>query len=272
MSLNILGYPATPIVPNASPMDFEGSTELGVFTADAVQRHALGRSYESWDGRKWRYSKAGGVALVQSLMCQQAVQTSKHIDEVQTAYGMAVGDKDQIRCLVTTGGIAASETFAQENALAGGFLSCHSVSPAVIGDYYMIVKSKMVSETLIDIWLDSPIRNAVAAAGHITLHPNKYFLTIVAVATTLTGRAVGVPNVPVPLNNFYWGQTKGPCTMIVDTGDTITIGAKVGVPATNAVAGACGAATATLFAFPIYGTCLQVSAGDTTALIDLELE
>ena len=270
---NILGFPTQMIYDGiGSPMDFAGSTEFGPFTADATQRHAIGRGYETWDGRKFRYGKAGGTALVQALMTQQAVQTSKHIGQVQTAYGVAVGAQEKIRCLVTTGGIAAGEEWTVENALAGGYLSCHSVSPAVLGDYYMIVKSKMVSETLIDIWLDSPIRNAIGATGLLTFHPNKYFGTIVAIQTTLTGRGVGVPLVPVPADYFYWGQTKGPCPMIVDSGDTITVGAKVGVAATNGVAGTCGAATSTLYAFPIYGTCLEVSTGDTVALIDLELE
>jgi len=273
MNTDILGFPTTPILPvSGSPMDFAGSTEFGPFTADVTQRHAIGRLFETWDGRRFRYSKAGAVALVQSLMTQGPVPSAKQIGQVQTGYGMSVGDKDNIRCLVTTGGIAGGEAWTVENALAGGFLICHSVSPAVLGDYYMIVKSKMYDETHIDIWLDTPIRNAIGATGLITLMQSKFNSTVVAVKTTLTARAVGVPICPVPAGYYYWGQTKGPCPMIVDTGDTITVGAKVGVPATNAVAGTCGAATATLYAFPIYGTCLQVSTGDTTALIDLELE
>lgn len=272
MNSTINGFPTTPLNPNANPMDFSGSTELGVLAVDTVQRHALGRLYQTWDGCRFRYAKAGAAALVQAYMCQQAVQTAKHIGQVQTNYGVSVGAKDAIRIQVATGGIAASEPWTNENALVGGFLVCHSVSPAVLGDTYMIVKSKMYSETLVDVWLDTPIKTAIGATGLVTLYPNKYWKTVVAVATTLTGRAVGVPRVPVAAGSFYWSQTKGPCPMVVDTGDTITIGAKVGVPATNAVAGACGAATATLFAFPIYGTCLQVSAADCVALIDLELE
>jgi len=271
MEATLNGFPTTPLR-NAAPMDLSGTAELGFLAVDTVQRHALGRLYETWDGCRFRYAKAGATALVQAFMCQQAVQTSKHIGQVQTAYGAAAGAQNAIRVLVTTGGVAASEPWTVENALSGGRLVCHSVSPAVLGDTYVIVKSKMVSETLIDIWLDTPIRNAIGATGLVTLFPNKFFKTVVAVATTLTGRAVGVPRVPVAANSFYWSQTKGPCPMVVDTGDTITIGAKVGVAATNAVAGTCGAATATLYAFPIYGTCLQVSAADCVALIDLELE
>ena len=148
----------------------------------------------------------------------------------------------------------------------------HSVSPAVLGDYYMIVKSKMVSETLIDIWLDSPIRNAVAANGLVSFVQNKYHTVVVAPATTLTSRPAGVPLCPVPIGHYFWAQTKGPCPMITDTGDTVTVGAMGGVPATNAVAGAVGAATATLYAFPIYGRVLQVGAADTCSVIDLMIE
>lgn len=270
---NILGFPTQKLYDGVgTPMDFAGDTEFGPFTADETQRHAIGRGYETWDGRKFRYAKNGAVALVQSLMTQGPVVSAKQVTEVQTAYGAAVGAKDKIRLLVTTGGIAAGEAWTVENALAGGFLMCTSVSPAVLGDYYMIVKSKMVSETLIDVWLDTPVRNTIGATATLSLVQSKYSGVIVAPATTLTSQPAGVPLVPIPISYYGWLQTKGPCPMIVDTGDTITVGAMGGVPATNAVAGAVGAATATLYAFPIYGRVLQVGAADETAMIDLMIE
>ena len=272
MTATINGFPCTPLSPGALPMDFSGSTEYGYLTAEATQKHAIGRLCETWDGKRFRYSKAGTVALVQALMTQGPVISAKQIGQVQTGYGAAVGAKDAIRCLVTTGGIAAAESWTFENALVGGELVCHSVSPAVLGDTYTIVKSKMYSKTLIDIWIDRPIKTAIGATGLVSLLQPKFDRTIVVPVTTATALPAGVPRVPVPAGYYYWSQTKGPCPMIVDTGDTVVVGSKVGIPGTNAVAGACGVATATGFAFPIYGTCIQVSAADTVALIDLELE
>ena len=112
----------------------------------------------------------------------------------------------------------------------------------------------------------------LAAAEHVVITPNRYFKALVAIQTTLTGRAVGVPNVPLTAGQFGWLQTKGPCAMQMDSGDTTTIGALAGVPATNAIAGTAGAATATLFAFPIYGRVMQVGAADKYGVIDLMLE
>ncbi len=60
--------------------------------------------------------------------------------------------------------------------------------------------------------------------------------------------------------------------MIVDTGDTLVVGGKGGIPATDAVAGSVGNATATAYAFPFYGTVMSIGAAGETALINLELE
>jgi hypothetical protein len=270
---NILGFSTQMLYDGVgTPMDFEGSTEFGPFTADDVQRHAIGKGFETWDGRRFRYAKNGAVALTQCLMTQGPVVSAKQVSEVQTAYGAAVGAQDAIRLLVTTGGIAAGEAWTVENALAGGFLVANSISPAVIGDYYMIVKSKMVSETLIDVWLDSPIRNAIGATGTVSLVQSKYNGVIVAPATTLTSQPAGVPLCPVPIGYYAWLQTKGPCPMITDTGDTLVVGSLAGVPATNAVAGAVGVTTATAYAFPVYGRVLQVGAADECSVIDLMIE
>jgi hypothetical protein len=130
----------------------------------------------------------------------------------------------------------------------------------------------MLSETVIQLELATPLRRAVVVTEHVVITPNRYFLSLVAIQTTLTGRAVGVPNVPLTAGNFGWLQTKGPCTMQIDSGDTVTIGALAGVAATNAIAGTAGAATATLFAFPIYGRVMQVGAADKYGVIDLMLE
>lgn len=265
-------YPNMPMSDISSPHDFTGTSNLGIYTNDATQRYMIGTLYETWDGRRFRYAKIGAANIAAGLMMQAGVNSAKHIAIAQTGYPHAVGDT-KIRCLVTTGGIAGSETFAQTNAISGGFVSFYTDgTPSSAVQSYQVLSSVMISETVIELELTRPISTAVAATEYVILTPNKYFKTVVAPATTLTAQPVGVPVVPLTANYFGWLQTKGPCPMQMDTGDTAVIGSIVGVPATNAIAGTAGVTTATAFAFPIYGRVLQLGAADKYGIIDLMLE
>jgi hypothetical protein len=141
-----------------------------------------------------------------------------------------------------------------------------------INDVYFILASKHVDETHVDLLLDQPLRNAIVATDKVALAPSRWYGTLVMVATTASAAAAGVPLCDVTAGYYYWAQTKGPCPMTCDTGDVLVVGGLAGIASTNAVAGTVGAATATAFAFPIYGTVLQIGAGDESALIDLNLE
>jgi hypothetical protein len=199
-------------------------------------------------------------------MTQSAVQESKAFEIAQTGHAQVAGNRE-INILVTTGSAAG------DNDFAGGYLVCNKVSPAVVGDIYTIAASKLDStDTILHLLLDTPWRNAMLATGEVSLNYNRQFKTIVMPATTATAQPAGVPLCAVAANYYYWNQTKGPAPLIVDTGDTVVIGSYVGIPATNAVAGACGVATATAFAFPIYGRCMSVAAAGEPAIVDLCLE
>lgn len=266
-------FPSNPIEWPAQPRDETGNnTNLGILTDDDTQRYAIGTLHKTWNGKKFRYAKMGAADIAAGLMMQSAPDSSKHIAVAQTSHAQAAGSTT-VTCLVTTGGIAAPDNFAQKNAIAGGSVSWYTDGTAsTLVQTNEVISSVMLSETLIKLELATPLRRAVVATEHVMITPNLYFEALVAIQTTLTGRAIGVPNVPLSSGNFGWLQTKGPCAMLIDDGDTITIGALAGVPATNADAGTAGAATATLFAFPIYGRVIQVGAGDKYGMIDLMLE
>jgi hypothetical protein len=268
-----LQFPNNPIEWYSQPRDLTGeNTNLGIYTNDDTQRYSIGTLHETWDGKKFRYNQVGAANVAAGLMQASGVDTAKHIAIAQTGYAQVAGST-KVRCLVTTGGIAAGETFAQINALAGGSVSWYTDgTPSSLVQSNDVVSSVMISETIIELELATPIRRAVAATEYVILTPNKYFKTIVMPATTATSQAVGVAVTPLTAAYFGWLQTKGPCAMQVDTGDTMTIGALAGIPATDAIAGTAGAATSTLYAFPIYGRVLQLGAADKYAIIDLMLE
>ena len=245
-----------------------------IFEASATQLYKVGTKLELDDGRTFRYAKAGATALVQAYMAQAAVPLAKTINVVQASHAQAAGDRGKIRCLVTTGGIAASEAWTVDDGLAGGYLQCVKVSPSVLGDIYTIASSKMISETIIELELTTPWRNAMLATGEVTLTMNKFFATVVVPKGTGTAVAVGVPACAVTANYWYWSQTKGPASLIVDTGDTIVAGQYVGNPRTAAVDGACGPSTTvtTEILREVWGTAIRVSTAGEPALVDLCLE
>ena len=241
-----------------------GGVAQDIFTASATQNYNIGTIHDTPDGRRFRYSKAGGVNITRALMQQAGVADSKFIDITQTGHAQAVG-ATSITTLCTTGSASAA------NAFAGGKMIV--TTGTNLGDIYDIVSSTLEStDTLMDLVLAQPLRHIIAATDKVTLIPNRNMSTVVAIATTLTAAAAGVPLVDVTAAYYYWAQTRGPAPLIVDTGDTLVVGGKAGVPATDAIAGTCGTTTATAYAFPVYGTVLWIGTAAEPALINLELE
>lgn len=255
------------IVGNAAP-------KQSIYEASATQEYMLGTKYEAPDGRVFRYAKAGAVALVQARMNQSGITTAGYFTAVvQTGYARAVGDKD-IRVLVNTGAIAAGDIGAVENAFSGGWLVCNKVSPAVLGDIYGIIASKMYDETHIDLKLATAWRNAMLATGEVTLTLNKFYGSLVFAAYDATAPANGVALCPVPASYFYWSQTKGPAPLLVDGSETYDIGQMVGCPITLGTPGDGGAhivTTAEVLRQP-WGVCMEIATDGEPGLVDLMLE
>jgi hypothetical protein len=242
----------------------------GIYEQSATQNDHIGTKLVFPDGRVFRYAQCGAVAITRNLMQQGpdpaaagSPSSSKFLSITQTGYPQVAGDTD-ITVLVTTG------SAVPDNAFAGGFVQ---FTTGTNKDTYRVLASKLdATDTELHLLLDSPIRNAIAATAKMTVTPPRWYKTIVTPVTTATEAAAGVPLIDVTISYYYWAQTKGPCPMTVDTGDTLVIGGMAGIPATNAVAGTCGNATATGYAFPVYGRVLAISAADETALIDLLLD
>lgn len=235
-----------------------------VWTASATQNYPLGAEKVLPDGRKFRYAQAGASNITRALMQQTAVLDSKFLDITQTGHAQTAASTS-ITVLCTTGSALAANYFA------GGKLIV--TTGTNLGDTYNIKSSSLqATDTLLDLVLDEPLRNAIAATDKVSVVPNRWKKTVVVPTTTITSLPAGVPLIDVTAAFFYWAQVRGPAPLIVDTGDTVVVGSKVGIPATNAVAGTCGVATATAFAFPVYGTCQWIATAGEPAVVFLELE
>ncbi|MEE9529108.1 MAG: hypothetical protein V3V88_03565 [Dehalococcoidia bacterium] len=205
----------------------------GVFEVSTTQEHLLGTELRFSDGRQYRYARAGATALTKNLMCQKGIDDADYNAEDQTGNFPVIGDTTIVVEVAT--GLALIEDV---NELAGGVVVVNAGLDA--GSIYNITGSKFgTTDTNIALTIDSPIRITWDTTSNITIVPNMWMNTLVH-ATTTTGSAVGVPNVDVPINNYYWSQTGGPCGLVCDATETIGVGGPVGAPAAMAVAGRVG--------------------------------
>jgi len=244
-------YPIAPIggVPTQTPGEISASSA-----------YALGTKLEAKDGRLWRYAYAGGVALNPGYMGQAEAIAAEALNEVQDGYTTSIGDTTITVLITTASGITNGD-------LAGGWMTV--VDGTGEGHSYSISNNVYTTgDTVMTLTLNDPIIVATEATSEITLSKNLFNGVIVA-PTTLTGICVGVPNITVTANNYYWAQRRGPVGMVVDTGETVVVGEAVGYPAAIAVAGACGVAAVTDH---IWGQVISVADATETAMVNLCLE
>ncbi len=239
-----------------------GQTALqSVYAESATQNCVLGsKLVEKESGREFHYSKAGAVALGKALMTQGAVEVSNYLEQIQTAHGFAAAATSG-NVLITTGATPAADLFRD------GWLLCGK--GAGLGQAFPILSSSSHA-TIVAIVLKAgfSVQTAIAAASECSLIASPFRNTIVAPVTTLTASPAGVPLLAVTAAYYYWAQTKGPCAMTVDTGDTVVIGEPCGSPGTNAVAGTVGIATTVQ---GHYGKVMAIGSADESCLVNLDL-
>lgn len=247
-------------MPSFTP-NIVGTPTEGLWTPTVDQRHRLGARFEDGHSRVYRYAKNGGTELAAGYMCSSEAPHADVSTITQTGYSTAIGDK-RIRCLFTTTNNIA------DDELVDGFLLV--VSSTGLGHTYAIAGNKYISgDTVVDIKLYEEIRVATVAGSTVMSFVKNRWRDVIVCASTPAGSLVGVSPHVIAVNYYGWLQTKGPCGVIVDTGESILIGCEVGMPTSSAVDGACGVAH---IAEGIWGKCLGVEAAAGTALIDLALE
>ncbi len=255
--MTVTRFPFLPVPSNSVPKQW-------IFSSSADQKYALGAILDLPDGRRFRYAYNGGVILFKALMATAAAIETKWESEVQTAKTASVFDQD-IPVLITTGSNLAAGEWNE------GWFNVESGLAGAIGDMYKI-KSHTVHATAVTITIEDVdgVRTALDSNQVCTIIRNPYMAVIVAATTALTGKAVGVPLVDIPINYFGWLQTRGPCPLIVDTGETLVLGEPVGNTATGlTVAGTCGAPAAD---DPTWGHALTNSTATEAGIVDLALE
>ena len=178
-----------------------------IYAASSVRKEILGALRILDDGRKFRYSRNGGVALGAGLPTIAANAVANHVS-MATAANVAIGST---QVTVTLGATAATA-----DQYAGGYLGIDE--GAGLGTYYKIESHPAAdaSDPCL-ITLAEPIRVALtAAATKTTLCYNE--CDLVVVCTGVADQPVGVPLIAVPISYYHWEQTGGTHSAVLTSG------------------------------------------------------
>jgi hypothetical protein len=199
--------------------------------------HTPGEKATDGLGRKFRYVRAGGVALVPGNMIQGPAPVALHQNLVvpaQTgvvdAFGNVGGAAGSKLVKVTLG---AALTVA--NQYAGGWLLVDTAGTgSKIGYMYPISGHPAAgSAQPLTLTLSMPIQEAIVAGQNtVSLVQSPYVGVIQTPITTLTGPAVGSAVFPINPAEYGWVQSGGPAAVLV--AGTPGAGLAVVVPGTAA--------------------------------------
>ena len=247
-----------------------GTRVDSLFVPTATQQHALGRILEADDatGRMWRYCKAGGVALVQAFMgaSEAPAATTVGVDVPQVGYDFADGDT-RFDILLGTG-----HAYATHELIDGMLYVNKSPTEAAKVGGYFIIKDNWIKTDDTVMTIEIADQDGLRLTAALTSDDNELsvlkspYMDVVVTPTTQAAIVVGVPNVPVPINYYFWAQYRGPCAIISE--DTVAIGNPVGYAATP-TAGMCGPMGADTD--PIYGSAMIDGADSEPSIVMLNL-
>jgi hypothetical protein len=174
------------------------------------------------DGRLWRYCENAGATLALATLNQSSVETANWTYTAQTnTPGVPIAG-DKIVTVVTDTALAVHD-------LIDGIMYVPDGTGE--GNMYNIKDNKVSIantvgpsgyDTILEIADKGGIRTAWEAASDITVFVNKY-KDVLIFPTNPTGPCVGVNNVAVPANYFFWAQVKGMCP-VLNGNETIVIG------------------------------------------------
>jgi len=193
------GMPVTPLGPEASPLDLGGTTELGPYFVETTQRHALGRRLITWDGRVFKYGKAGGTVY--------SGQGCYFDDEEQVGY-TSVGDTQAIGDTQIT---IDSQTVAKD-FWAGGYAIIYGADNSDVQNRG-IVGNSVGAATTVTVYLDGPLAVAITAdSTGVEVLGNPYADLRCAPAEDLNYASIaGLPAAKATVGQYFWLQTWGLC-------------------------------------------------------------
>ena len=181
-------------------------TEQDIYAVSAIQNYALG-SRMVVDERTFRYCRAGGAlqAITSTRRLHIAADLCLAINDRLATAISAIGATTVTVAIAGFGAVALNE-------LVGGWIEIWRVGG---GFQHRRIVGNTFSAGVADVTvtLEHGLEFAVAVGDQLTLQRNIYRNVQDPVAAGLVGfqTAVCLPPMWVPINNFFWGQTYGPC-------------------------------------------------------------
>ena len=235
----------------------------GIFDISSDQKAAIGYRMQLTDGRVFHYAKAGGSALVAGHLLSSPAHGGTTTEQVNMTVSTAstVGGN-------TIGLTAVTDSFTA-NQFQGGYLGIYSGTAAQGGGQTYRIKSHTAASAggtfTVTIYDSFKVAVSTSATATIVKHP---WDGVVDWPTTFTGVPAGVPLVAVTASYYFWMQTWGLASVLVDSGAALTLGADV--LASNAVAGSVEADDAAK-AQPHIGYAISAGAASKFQLVFLRI-
>src|SRR3990167_581884 len=170
-----------------------------------------GQLAQTSDGRKYRYARAGAVALVVAELQVAATVEGNHQNRTANV-ARAIGDKQISATLGATA--AAADLYAD------GYVTTRDLAGEGI-TYLINNHATVASSGVLTANLDEGITVAITTASEVSFSKNPWDAVVVSV-TDQADMPVGISNVAVAISGYCWLQTGGPCAIKAD--ETITAG------------------------------------------------
>lgn len=193
------------------------------FSSSADPVHDLGSIGIAADGRRFRYAKAGGSALVAGTLVQAPAEDTG--DQNIAATAAAIGAKQVVTASMTV----------TKNQYAGGLMIV-TVTPGE-GYAYRIKRHDAYTSAAATFELLDPIQVALTTGSRLDFLPSPYNGVVINPAAA-SSAPVGLAFNATPAGYYTWVQVGGPAAVLNDGGSTVG----TNVSASNATAGAVEAA------------------------------
>ncbi len=245
-------------------MAFPGTLQIDYaapYATGAAQLFPIGQKAETPNGDIYRYILMGATVGIANRTYQTQVLNA-NFNSVAHSVSLAIGDTE---ISFKDGG-----TSLAANEAVGGTILVELGTD--LGHIYR-VKSNVLTDTnetvcQLEDGVTVQVASATGGSRVLTFQYNPYRKVIITVATTETGKVIGVPRIILAVAGFGWAQTRG-ITSILSTG-TPVVGQKV-IPGTTAGSVIEGVSQTTNIKEYV-GTCVQVATATEYGHFYLELE
>ena len=211
------GFKFTPAYDDETANLKWGLDSVDIWVPTSTQEYPLGSKLER-GCQTWRYCRAGATGLNISAPVQAATPAhAEQDDDIVVAQAQSIGDTSVY--LTSTANLDTSPNDS-DNTFAGGFLFVNDAAGQ--GQCCLIRANAAFSGTEdSEFELVDKLTIALTTSSQVGLIRNPYNQVIVA-AAPVTGKLIGVPQMAVTANYYFWCLTQGPGAVVAQ--DAIQFG------------------------------------------------